>query len=114
MPIENGPAAGLTAARAGNRAVGQHPDTTVGNPAPSPDLVACFTRLTSLILGTFTGRTFPSLSARVPEKIGLRPWPLTLRPPRSASLVMIPTSSGKGAGRRTERHIGMFAKIPAI
>src|SRR6516162_4846611 len=46
---------------------------------PSADRwrLACFTRVTSSILGTFTGRTFPSLSAPTQGKIGLRPWPLT-------------------------------------
>ena len=80
---------------------------------PSADRwrLACFTRVTSSILGTFTGRTFPSLSAPTQGKIGLRPWPLTLRPPRSASPVRTPTPSGTGARQRIEWHSGTFADV---
>jgi hypothetical protein len=47
---------------------------------PSADRwrLACFACPTSSILPTSTGRRFPRSSG----KIGLRPWPLTLRPPR--------------------------------
>jgi hypothetical protein len=58
MPIEDDPAAGLTAARAGDRVVREHPDTTLSNPAPSPDVVACFVCLPSSILafiGPYSG-----------------------------------------------------------
>jgi hypothetical protein len=34
---EGDPAAGGTAARAGNRVIGHHPNTTIGDPAPSLD-----------------------------------------------------------------------------
>lgn len=78
---------------------------------PSADRwrLACFACPTSSILPTFTGRRFPCSSG----KIGLRAWPLTLRPPRSASSVMTPMPSERGARQRIDRHVGMVAEIPA-
>jgi hypothetical protein len=112
---EGDPAAGGTAARAGNRVIGEDSNTTTGDPAPSLDVVACFACLTFSIPTTFTGRRVPRSPVRASEKIGERPRLFTLRPQsRFAPPVITATPSGSRARQRIEWHIGMFAKIPAV
>src|SRR5271167_1154233 len=54
---------------------------------------------------------FSRTSVRASEKIGQRPRPLTLRPPRSASPVITAAPSGRRARQRIEWHIGMFTDV---